>query len=81
MTFYVIELQTSNTGAAIPYAYDNQPDAEALYHTLLAAAAKSEISKHSVLLLGEDGFIIKKETYEHEPGPPEPDPPEEEVIT
>ena len=80
MTFYVIELQTSDTGAVIPYTCDNQPDAEALYHTLLAAAAKSVIPKHSVLLLGEDGFVTKKETYHHTPQP-EHDPPEEEVIT
>ena len=65
MIFYVIELQTSTTGAAIPYAYDNQPDAEAKYHTLLAVAAKSSVPKHSVMLIGENGFVIKSETYEH----------------
>ena len=66
MRYYVIELQTTaSTGAVVPFAFDNQPDAEAKYHTLLAVAAKSNVLKHSVMLVGENGFVIKSETYEH----------------
>ena len=64
--FYVIELQTTaTTGSVITYSHANQDDAEAQYHTLLAAAAKSSVPQHTVLLLGPDGFRIKGETYFH----------------
>lgn len=66
--FYVIELQTGETGAAIPYAFDNLPDAEAKYHTLLAVAAKSDVPKHGVLLVSDNGFVLKNEMYEHPVG-------------
>lgn len=65
MIFYVIELQTTTTGAVISFAFNNQPDAEAKYHELLAVAAKSAVPKHAVLLVSDDGFVIKQETYNH----------------
>ena len=66
MIFYVIELQTGITGSCIPFAFDNKADAEAKYHTLLAAAAKSDVPKHGVILVNADGFVIKSEVYNHE---------------
>ena len=66
MVFYVIELQTAVSGAVIPFAFDNQPDAEAKYHSLLSVAAKSSVPKHGVMLVDENGFVIKSETYNHE---------------
>ena len=68
MIYYVIELQTSTTGSAIPFAHDNLPDAEAQYHTLLAVACKSDVPKHGVILINDDGFVIKSEFYNHEIG-------------
>ena len=68
MIFYVIELQTSaESGSAIPYAYDNRPDAEAQYHTLLAVASKSSVPKHGCIMVNADGFVLKNEVYNHEP--------------
>ena len=65
MIFYVIELQSSTTGAVISFAFNNQPDAEAKYHELLSVAAKSAVAKHAILLISDDGFVIKQETYNH----------------
>ena len=65
--FYVIELQTTaSTGAVVPFSFSDRDDAEAKYHTLLAVAAKSNVPKHTVMLLGADGFVLKSETYIHE---------------
>ena len=66
MIFYVIEFQSSTTGAVIPLAYTDRSDAEAKYHELLAVAAKSEVRKHGVMLCNEDLFILKSELYTHE---------------
>lgn len=65
MIFYVIELQTSSTGAVISFAFNNQPDAEAKYHELLSVAAKSAVAKHGAMLISEDGFMVKEEFYDH----------------
>lgn len=65
MIFYVIELQSSTTGAVISFAFTNQPDAEAKYHELLSVAAKSAVPKHGAMLISEDGFLIKEEFYDH----------------
>lgn len=65
MIFYVIELQSSTTGAVISFAFTNQPDAEAKYHELLAVAAKSAVPKHGAMLISGDGFVIKEEFYDH----------------
>lgn len=65
--FYVIEIQTNDqTGAVIPFSYTDRNDAEAKYHTLLAAAATSSVRKHGAMIFNEDGFIIKTEVYNHE---------------
>lgn len=70
MIFYVLELQTTTTGSCIPFSFDNQADAEAKYHSLLAVAAVSDVPKHGALLVNADGFVIKSEVYDHtEPGP------------
>lgn len=65
MIYYVIELQSGVTGAVIPYAYSNRPDAEAQYHSLLAVAAKSAVPEHTVMLVMGNGNVIKSETYVH----------------
>ena len=63
--FYVVEVQTSDIGAVLPFAFDNRPDAEAKYHDLLRIAAKSSVPKHGVMLLDEDLFVLKSEHYDH----------------
>ena len=65
MIYYVIELQTGETGACIPFAYADRADAEEKYHQVLQYAAKSDIRKHGAMIVTEDGFVVKKEVYVH----------------
>ena len=64
--FYVIEIQTSNTGSVIPFCFNDRNEAEAKYHALLTAAATSNVRKHGAMLFNDDGFILKSEVYNHE---------------
>ena len=73
MIFYVLELQTGETGSCIPFAFADKADAEAKYHSLLAVAAKSNVPKHGVILVNADGFILKSEVYDHTEPEPEPE--------
>lgn len=74
MIYYVLEFQTSSgSGAVIPTIHHSRQDAEARYHTILAAAASSEIEKHGAAILTEDLFVVKKELAPRE-GAPEPEP-------
>ena len=66
MIFYVIEFQSEVAGSVITFTFTDRSDAEAKYHTLLAAAAKSNVRKHGVMLCNEDLFLIKSEVYDHE---------------
>lgn len=63
--FYVIEIQTTTTGAVIPFVFSNRDEAEAKYHSLLAVAAVSTVEKHGAMLFNDDGFVIKSEVYNH----------------
>lgn len=67
MIFYVIEFQSGDTGAVIPFAFDDRTAAETKYHQLLAVAAGSDVRKHGVMLCNEDMFVIKSELYDHTP--------------
>lgn len=68
--YFVLEIQINNgTGSILPYAFGNQADAEAKYHSILAVAAKSEVQKHSAVLMAENGITLKHESYFHEEEP------------
>lgn len=64
--FIVMEIQKSNTVSTLVSAYDTRNEAENKYHTVLAYAAVSSLSKHSAVMLTEDGDYIKHECFEHE---------------
>lgn len=66
--FIVIELQKNVDGniGNIVWSYSDQNIAESKYYAILASAATSSIPKHSAVLLHEDGFVIRNETYVHE---------------
>lgn len=65
MNYIVIELQTNNgTTAALLTTYDNYPQAEQQYHTVLAAAAVSSVTVHSAAMLTERGNLVKYECYD-----------------
>lgn len=80
MKYLVIEIQKfANDQMSTPtYAYDSQNSAESKYHTILAAAANSQLPVHSALLINEEGYPLRHECYKHEIEPePEPEPTEE----
>ena len=64
--FIVIELQKNgNQMGNIVTAHDTLQDAQHKFHTVAAAAAISNVEKHSVVLLNDDGFPIERTTFEH----------------
>ena len=81
--YYIIEIQqylNGEYGHIVHYAYDENATtarlkAESKYHTVLAAAAISELPSHSATLLASDGRCIMNQCYRHEV--PEPEPEEE----
>ena len=72
MKYLVIEIQNNADGTLgnIVNAYDNRPDAEEQYHTVLKAAAKSAVLVHACAMLNQNGEEIKSEHYVH-PAPEE----------
>ena len=65
--FIVIELQKNgNQMSNIVTAHETLQDAQHKFYTVAAAAAISNIEKHSVVLLNDDGFTIERITFEHE---------------
>lgn len=67
MTYIIIEMQTNNGVTAVvpPVSYANENQAEAAYHTALAAAAVSSVQEHAVSMLKDSGELVKKECYYH----------------
>ena len=63
----VTEIQKFVDGniATPSYAYDDTNSAEAKYHTILAAAAISELPVHAAIMFSEEGFPLKHECYKH----------------
>lgn len=73
MKYLVIEIQKFDTGAlSTPtYAFDDRNSAEAKFHSILAAAAKSALTTHACVMLTEDGRVVRNECYHHTPVTPE----------
>ena len=67
MKYIVIEIQTNADGSVgtLLTAYDRREEAESKYHTVLAAAARSELPMHSAVILTNDGLMFARESYEH----------------
>ena len=65
--FYVIEIQTNadNTSGNFVWGFTDRADAEAKYHTVAAAAAKSAVLVHTVAMLTKEGGLVKNEAYKH----------------
>lgn len=64
--YVVIELQTNEETATIVNAYADRDVAEQRYHSILAAAAVSNVKTHAAVMLTKDGYYIKSECYTHE---------------
>ena len=67
MAFFVIELQTTGTtGASIVTAYETKADALAAAYTVAAAAVKSAVELHTVMVVTSQGFnVIEPMVFEH----------------
>lgn len=65
--YVVLEIQTmaDNQVACLTTSYDNQMQAESSYHTVLAAAALSNLPMHAAVLLTSDGSVQMSQYYEH----------------
>lgn len=64
--FTVVETQKSapaTAGAALVQTFADKSDAFARYHTILAAASKSGLLKHSATILDENGAYIISECH------------------
>lgn len=61
------EIQTNGQQTALTPAatYTDKNQAEARFHTILAAAAVSSVEVHTVIMYDEHGNVIKREYYEH----------------
>ena len=66
--FVVVELQSNGDGTVgvITTNYENEQEAGAKYHQILAAGAVSNVYKHSAFILSDDGWTTKSECYKHE---------------
>ena len=63
--YIVIELQKNNgTVANIVTTHDTLKDAQYKFHTVAAAAALSEIDKHVVVLINDNGFQIDRVVFD-----------------
>lgn len=64
--YVVIELQkTGDQMATLVTSHDTLQDAQYKFYSVAASAAISQLDKHSVILINEDGFTIEKLTFEH----------------
>ena len=63
--FYVLELQTDQSGSVLVWSYDNLPQAESKFYSILSAAAVSSVRKHGAIILNEDGIMLKHEVFNH----------------
>ena len=68
MNYIVMETQTTNGTTAIvtPIIYADKNQAESKFHQILAAAAVSNVQKHTAMILTDDGNIEKSQCYTHE---------------
>lgn len=68
MNYITIELQTNDQWqtANIVTVYDNLPQAQSKYFTILAAAALSNIHQHAAVILDETGMTMAQQCFTHE---------------
>ena len=63
--FIVLEIQVSDTVGILTYAYDTENEALVKFHTILAAAAGSNLPKHTAMIIDEVGGVVRLECVEH----------------
>lgn len=65
--YLVIEIQTDANGSVgnFVWSYEDQNQAEAKYHSVLASAAVSQIPVHAAVILSNDGRALASQSYIH----------------
>lgn len=66
--YIVVEIQTNadgTVGIPAPTAYADRQQAEAKYHTILAAAAISQVPKHGAIMFTDECIPQLWAAYEH----------------
>ena len=66
MNYLVIEIQTNdNVMSTLSYQFDNLVSAEQKFYQILSIAVASNVDCHSALIVDENGFVIKNESFRH----------------
>ena len=67
MNYIVQEIQTTNgvTALTSPFVYADRNAADSKYHTILAAAAISQVEEHGAIMYTHEGVLDKAECYYH----------------
>ena len=75
MKYLVLEIQV-NEGITsnLIYDFENKRQAESKYHTVLAAAAISNLDVHTAMLTDENGYLYETKSYTKIPVIPTPNP-------
>ena len=71
MKYVVIEMQNGNAEGRT-WNYDTREDAEVKYYSTLAEMIKSEVERHSCVLMTDEGFVLEKKFCDHSGAAPEP---------
>ena len=68
MKYVTVELQTSKDGkvANLTSVWDTRAKAEGAFHTVLAAAAQSDLPAHACVLLDSEGNVMNWQCYKRE---------------
>ena len=72
--YIVMEIQNSGTVATLVNQYSDKNLAESKFHTVLAAAAVSQVPVHSAVLMTDEGVWLRSECYKHPLPEPTPEP-------
>ena len=72
--YIVMEIQNSGTVATLVSQYADKNQAESKFHTVLAAAAVSQVPVHSAVLMTDEGIWLRSECYKHPVPEPTPEP-------
>ena len=76
--FIVLEITRNAEGniAVYPSAKESESAAWKKYYQILETAVESQAPLHSAVIMGADGFVIERKSYEHPIPEPEPEPEE-----
>ena len=61
MKYFVIEMQTGESGAALINAFDTRSEAEYKYHDIMKAASISNVPKHGAMIITDTMDVIDSE--------------------